>query len=230
MKERISSILSNPAYRKGLIAGLIVVVAYTLFGFFGVPAILSSILPKMLSEELGRKATVREIRFHPYELSVSVRGLEIAERDAKGTWISSAEVFANLQLASILRGGPVLSEVRLLRPYVNIVRRPDGRYNFMDLIEKYTKKPTKETKPLKFSFNNIQLVDGRIDFDDGPKKTRHEIRAIPLALPFLSNLPYYADRHVQPSFAATVNGKAVSAEVEARTLLVQLLRESGQVM
>ena len=210
MKERVSSILSNPAYRKGMIAGLIVLVAYTLFGFFGVPAILSSILPKMLSEELSRKVTIREIRFHPYELSVSVRGLEIAERGAKGTWISAEEVFANLQLASILRGGPVLSEVRLLRPYVNIVRRPDGRYNFMDLIEKYTKIPTKETKPLKFSFNNIQLVDGRIDFDDGPKKTRHEIRGIHLSLPFLSNLPYYVDRYIQPSFAATVNGKAVT--------------------
>ncbi|MCL5885263.1 MAG: DUF748 domain-containing protein [Deltaproteobacteria bacterium] len=210
MKERVSSILSNPAYRKGMIAGLIFVVAYTLFGFFGVPAILSSTLPKMLSEELSREATIREIRFHPYELSVSMRGLKISERDAKGTWISAEEVFANLQIASILRGGPVLSEVRLLRPYVNIVRRPDGRYNFMDLIEKYTKKPTKKTKPLKFSFNNIQLVDGRIDFDDGPKKTRHEIRGIHLSLPFLSNLPYYVDRYIQPSFAATVNGKAVS--------------------
>ncbi|MFA6147151.1 MAG: DUF748 domain-containing protein [bacterium] len=210
MKERVSSILSNPAYRKGLIAGLIVIVAYTLFGFFGVPAILSSILPKMLSEQLDRKATVREIRFNPYELSVSVRGLEIAERDAKGTWISAEEAFANLQLASIFRGGPVLSEVRLLRPYVNIARRPDGRYNFMDLIEKFTKKPAKESKPLKFSVNNIQVIDGRIDFDDGPKKTRHEIRGIHLSLPFLSNLPYYVDRYIQPSFAAIVNGKAVS--------------------
>ena len=210
MKERVSAVLSSHAFRKSAIAGLIVVVAYTLFGFFGVPAILSSILPKTLSEELGRKATIREIRFNPFELSLSVRGLEIAERDAKGTWISAEEVFANLQLASIFRGGPVLSEVRLLRPYVNIVRHPDGRYNFMDLIEKYTKKPAKESKPLKFSINNIQLVDGRIDFDDGPKKTRHEIRGIHLSLPFLSNLPYYVDRYIQPSFAAMVNGKAVS--------------------
>ena len=133
---------------KGMIAGLIVIVAYTLFGFFGVPAILSSILPKMLSEELGRKTAIREIRFNPYDLSVSIRGLEVAERDAKGTWISAEEVFANLQLASIFRGGPVLSEVRLLRPYVNIVRRPDGRYNFTDLIEKYTKKPAKRDQSL----------------------------------------------------------------------------------
>jgi len=126
-----SSIRSMPAYRKGVIAGLIVLVSYTLFGFFGLPAILKSVLPKTFSDTLHRKTTLREIRFNPYELSVSMRGLEIAERDSKGTWISAEEVFANLQLASIFRGGPVLSEIRLVKPYVSIIRHRDGRYNFM---------------------------------------------------------------------------------------------------
>jgi hypothetical protein len=87
---------SKPMIRKGLVAGLIVFVAYTLFGFFGLPSILKSVLTKTLTDTLHRKTTVREIRFHPYELSVSVRGLEIAERNAKGRWISAEEVFANL--------------------------------------------------------------------------------------------------------------------------------------
>ena len=206
----LSEVRSRPAYRKGLLAGLIVVVSYTLFGFFGLPAILTSVLPKSLSGTLHRKATVREIRFHPFELSISILGLEISERGAGGTWILAEEVFANVQLASILRGGPVLGEVRFVKPYVNIVRRPDGSYNFSDLVEEFTKKPAKETKPLKYSINNIQVIGGRIDFDDGPKKTRHEVRGIHLAVPFVSNLPYYAERYIQPSFSAVVNGNAVS--------------------
>ncbi|MGZ8474397.1 MAG: DUF748 domain-containing protein, partial [Candidatus Deferrimicrobiaceae bacterium] len=205
----LDGVRSRPLFRKGLVAGLIVFVAYTLFGFFVLPAILKSVLPKTLTDTLHRKTTVREIRFHPYELSVSVRGLEIAERDAKGKWISAEEVFANLQLASIFRGGPVVSEVRLLRPYVNIVRRPDGSYNFTDLIDEFTKKPGNESKPLKYSFNNMQVIDGSIDFDDGPKKTHHGVRRIQVAVPFLSNLRYYVDQYVQPSFAAMVNGKPV---------------------
>ena len=68
----------------------------------------------------------------------------------------------------------------------------------------------KESKPLKYSFNNIQIVDGSIDLDDRPKKTRHEVRGIRIAVPFISNLRYYVDRYVQPSFAAVVNGKEVS--------------------
>jgi len=206
-------IRSKPMVRKGLIAAGAAVLVYTLFGFLALPPILKSVLSKNLSETFHRKATIRDIRVNPFELSVSVRGLAISERDGPGTWISAEEIFANLQLASVIRWGAVLSEVRLSRPYVNIVRRPDGSYNFSDLIEEFSKARSKrieEERVRRFSFNNIQIVDGSIDFDDGPKKTRHEIRGIHVGIPFLSNLPYYVDRYVQPSFAAVVNGKEVS--------------------
>ena len=134
---------SKPTVRKGLIAVGVAFLVYTLFGFLALPAILKSVLSKTLSETLHRKATIREIRVNPFDLSVSVRGLSISERDAPGTWISAEEIFANLQLASVFRGGPVLSEVRLSRPFVNIVRRPDGSYNFSDLIEEFIKKREK---------------------------------------------------------------------------------------
>ncbi|HEY6097260.1 MAG TPA: DUF748 domain-containing protein, partial [Candidatus Deferrimicrobium sp.] len=200
---------SKPAVRKGLIAGGAAVLVYTLFGFLALPYILKSVLSKTLSDTLHRKTELHDVRVNPLELSVSIRGITISERDAPGTWISAAELFANLQLASVVRGGPVLGEFRLSRPYVNVVRRPDGSYNFTDLIDEFTKKPEKESKPLKYSFNNIQIVDGSIDFDDGPKKTHHAVRGIHVAVPFVSNLRYYVDRYVQPSFAAVVNGKPV---------------------
>lgn len=206
-------IRSKPMVRKGLIAAGAAVLVYTLFGFLALPPILKSVLSKNLSETFHRKATIRDIRVNPFELSISVRGLAISERDGPGTWISAEEIFANLQLASVIRWGAVLSEVRLSRLYVNILRRPDGSYNFSDLIEEFSKvrsKRIEEERVRKFSFNNIQIVDGSIDFDDGPKKTRHEVRGIHVGIPFLSNLPYYVDRYVQPSFAAVVNGKEVS--------------------
>ncbi len=209
----LQKVWSKPVVRKGLIAGVAVLLVYTLFGFLALPLILKSVLSKSLSETLHRKATIREIRVNPFELSVSVRGLAISERDAPGTWISAEEIFANLQLASVIRGGVVLGEVRLSRLYVNILRRQDGSYNFTDLIDQFLKtrkKRVEESNQLKYSFNNIQILDGSVDFDDGPKKTRHEIRGIRVGIPFLSNLKYYVDRYVQPSFSAVVNGKQIS--------------------
>ncbi len=206
----VEYIRSKPMVRKGLIAGVAAFVVYTLFGYLALPPILESVLSKSLSQTLHRKVTIRDIRVNPFELSISVRGLAISERDSSGTWVSAEEVFANLQLASIIRGGPVLSEVRVSRPYVKIVRRLDGSYNFTDIIDEFSKKPAKPSKPLKYSFNNIQIFNGSIDFVDGPKKTRHEVRGIHLGIPFLSNLEYYVDRYVQPSFTALVNGQPVA--------------------
>ena len=165
-----------------MIAGGAAILVYTLFGFLALPPSSNPSFQRTLSESLHRKTEVHDLRVNPFDLSASVRGLTISERDGAGTWVSAAEVFANLQLASVIRGGPVLSEIRLSRPHVNIVRRPDGSYNFTDLIDEFTKKPAKKSKPLKYSFNNIQVVDGSMDFDDGPKKTRHEVRGIQVAV------------------------------------------------
>ena len=193
-----------------MIAGGVAVLFYILFGFLALPPILKSILSKSLSQTLHRNVTIREIRVNPLELSVSVRGLVISERGSPGTWVSAKEIFANLQLASVIRGGPVLSEVRLYRPYVKIVRRPDESYNFTDILDESRKKPADKGKPLKYSLNNIRILDGSIDFEDLPKKTRNEVRGIDIGIPFLSNLQYYVNRYVQPSFAAVVNGEPVA--------------------
>jgi len=207
---RLSDIRTMPSCRKWLVAGAAAVCVYALFGFFALPAILKSVLQKSLAEALHRKSTVREIRVNPFSLSAALRGLEISERNGQGTWISTEEIFANLELASAIRGGPVLSEVRLTKPSVTIVRRPEGTYNFTDLLEEFSRKPEKNSKPFKYSINNIRIVDGRIDFDDGPKNTRHVVAGIQLSVPFVSNLRYYVDDYIRPSFAAVINGDAVS--------------------
>ena len=216
--DRVTRARSSPSLRKGTIAGVAVLLAYTLFGFLVLPGILRNTLSKTLTESLHRKATIREVRINPFDLSVTVRDLSIAERDGTGTWVSAGEIHTDLQLASIYRGGPVLREVRFTRPYVNIIRRPDGSYNFNDLIEEFSKKPKEESKPFRFSFNNIRIVDGSVDFDDGPKKTRHEVREIRIAIPFLSNMPHYVELFTQPSFSALVNGKTVSFHGKTRPL------------
>ena len=210
LMEWLEVVRSKPRIRKGVIAAGCAFLFYVLFGFLALPPILKSVLSKALSETLHRKVELRDIRVNPLVLSISVRGLTISERYGPGTWVSAEEIFANLQLASAIRGGAVLSEIRLTRPHVNIVRHPDGSYNFTDLIEDSKKRQKERSSPLKFSLNNIEVVDGSIDFDDGPKKSRHEVRGIQVGIPFLSNLEYLAERHVQPTFSAVVNGKQIS--------------------
>ena len=54
--------------------------------------------------------------------------------------------------------------------------------------------------------NNIEVVDGKVDFDDRPEKTKHSVTQIKIGVPFISSLPSYVDITVKPEFSAVVNG------------------------
>ncbi|MGB3399828.1 MAG: DUF748 domain-containing protein, partial [Candidatus Deferrimicrobiaceae bacterium] len=69
---------------------------------------------------------------------------------------------------------------------------------------------SEEGKPLRYSLNNIRIVGGSVDFDDRPKRTRHTVRDLSVAIPFLSSLPYAVEIFVHPSFEANINGTEVA--------------------
>ena len=194
------------------IAGLIAL--FAIVGFFVVPPVAKHYLVKGLSEKLHRQVTIDEIKVNPFAMTAQVKGFTIKERGSSEVFVSFGELFLNLQAESIYRRAPILREIRLANPYVHIVRNNDGTtYNFSDLLQEFTAAPaaaTKETKEAQpgphFSLNNIQLVNGRVEFDDRPKRAHHSMTEINIAIPFLSNLRYLLDSYVQPAFSARVNG------------------------
>jgi uncharacterized protein involved in outer membrane biogenesis len=196
---------------KKIFIGLIIFfAAFTLLGFFGLPPILKFILAKKLSENLHREVTINQIKLNPYALSIAVRGLTIKDKDSSETFVSFEEIFVNLQSLSALKRALILSEIRLKQPFIKITQHPDGSYNFSDLIEKKETKPPEpekeKSKPLNFSLNNIKIENGSVDLLDESKKKKHTIRELNIGVPFLSNIPYYVETYVQPSFSANING------------------------
>jgi hypothetical protein len=51
----------------------------------------------------------------------------------------------DIQSISISKGGPILKELRLVRPYMNIIRNEDMSYNFSDLLKE--KEPESPSRP-----------------------------------------------------------------------------------
>lgn len=175
--------------------------------YFLVPPILKSILMKKLSESLHREVTVERIHFNPFTLALTVQGFGIRERGGADSFVSFQELFVNLQIISVARQALVLDEVRLVKPSVTILRNTDGSYNFSDLLEKKPEEGKKEPgKPFLFSINSIRLVDGRAEFRDGPKDTKHVAENIQAGIPFISNMAYALETKVEPSFSAVING------------------------
>jgi uncharacterized protein involved in outer membrane biogenesis len=208
--ELMKEIRERPRLRNILAGSLIFLVFFTIAGFFAAPPILKAVLTRKLSEKLHREVAIQQIKVNPFVLSVDIKGFTVKNRDNSASFASFGELFMNLQVASLWKKGLILKEIRLDRPYLNIVRNEDGTYNFSDLLEKGKPKSGAESKPFRFSLNNIQIVNGSVDFLDGPKHTRHTVRDIVIKIPFISDLPHYVDTFVQPMFEAKLNGTPIS--------------------
>jgi uncharacterized protein involved in outer membrane biogenesis len=210
--KHLSEVVAKPRVRKTgwTLLGLFAVFICT--AFFAGPPLLKSFLVNNLSKQLGRTVTVGAIHVNPFMLSVTIDNFMLAEANGKTPFISFDQAYVNAQLVSLVFGGPVISAIQLKAPRVHVVRAADGRYNFQDLVDRFSKPatpaPTQKTKskPLRFSLNNIRISNGEIDFDDRAKGRMHTVRQINIAIPFLSDLFYRVDDYVQPAFSAVVNG------------------------
>jgi len=217
MLRKLKEIYENkirPRLRNIFIGVIIFFAVFTLFGFFGLPPILKSILTKKLSENLHRQVTIKQIKINPYALSVTARDLMITDRGSSETFVSCEEIFLNLQSLSALRMALILKEIRLTKPFIKITRHQDMSYNFSDLIEKKEPKPPEKEKsiPLRFSLNNIKIENGSIDFLDQPNQTKHTVRELNIGVPSLSNIPSYVERYVRPMLSAKINDTPYTLE------------------
>jgi uncharacterized protein involved in outer membrane biogenesis len=204
--------------RKARITGIVVLLfffLYTIAGFFILPPYLKKTAVEMLSEKLGRRVTIDSVSLNPFALSAVIKGFEIKENDGSTTFISFGRLYLDLKMITIVKGLPVIREVKLEQPRIHLVRKEANVYNFSDIMDRMQAKreasvPEQPGKTVSFSVSNIQIADGGIEFEDRPVKTKHEITQINIAIPFISNLPTYVESFVQPSFSASINGSAMS--------------------
>jgi uncharacterized protein involved in outer membrane biogenesis len=217
LRGRTTEIVRHPRTRK------IAIWLAAIFAFIGIlalaaPPLLKGKIAAELSTKLHRQVSIQQIRINPFAMSLTIRGFLMKERESSTTALSFDELYANLELQSLFRLGPVLKELRLVKPYVNLVRNKDHSYNFTDLIDEVTKGPPKDPPgpTPRFALNNIQVLDGKIDFDDQPEQTKHTISAIKIGVPFISSIPSQVDITVQPAFYALVNGAPFQIDAEAK--------------
>jgi uncharacterized protein involved in outer membrane biogenesis len=218
--RRATELARHPRTRKIAIWFVAIVVAIGVLGGLVAPPLLRGKLASVLTDKLHRQVSIEQIRINPYALTATVRGFVVKEPQSQATAISFDELHLNLELWSLFRLAAVVKELRLVRPYINLVRNEDRTYNYQDLIKEFTSAPSEPPAPSgpppRFALNNIEVIDGKIDFDDRPEQTKHAITAIHIGVPFISSLPSQADIRVQPSFSANVNGSPLVIQGEAK--------------
>ena len=204
VRDHARMVVRHPRTRRIAIWIVSILVAIGVIFGLAAPPLIRGKVAAILSDKLHRQVSIEQIRINPYAMSVTVRGFLMNERQSSAPAVSFDELYVNLEMRSIFRLAPVLKEIRLVKPYISLIRNEDHKYNFQDLIEEFTSGPPGPTP--RFSLNNIEIIDGKIDFDDRPEQTKHSISQIKIGVPFISSLPSQVEIKVQPEFSALING------------------------
>ena len=213
---KIQSALKSPRTRK---YGLRLVIAFVLVGVLGflvLPPVLKHVLLGQMSEALHRPVAIKSISINPYALSATLEGFEIKEREGAETFVGFDSLYVNLQSSSLFRWGPVVNEIRLVNPKFHVVRVGENRFNFSDLLDELTAKPSEPGPTPRFSINNIQISGGVVEFDDRVVDEKHLISDIALTLPFISSMAYATETFVEPHFSATINGAPLDVKGKSK--------------
>jgi len=141
MRVKANGVVRHPRTRKIAIWLISFFVAIgVLFGLIAPPLIRGKIAAA-LSDKLHRQVSIEQIRLNPYAMTATIRGFLVKERQSQQPAISFDELYVNLQLQSLFRLAPVIKDLRLVKPYINVVRNQDRKYNFQDLIDEFTSGP-----------------------------------------------------------------------------------------
>ncbi|RJF97033.1 DUF748 domain-containing protein [Noviherbaspirillum cavernae] len=213
--KRLTAVPSKSAVLRGFIWIGVILLFLLVFAWLALPAIVKHQAEQRVTEKFHRQLTIGKIEFNPLKLVMTVRDLKLMEPQGNAVFASFDALTLDLSSESLIRFAPVVKEVRLVKPYVHLVRIEANRYSIDDIIEQITSQPPSE-KPARYSLNNIQLEDGSIEFEDKPAKTTHRVTELRLGVPFISSLPIHVHVFVEPLLSAKVNDTPLLVKGKAR--------------
>lgn len=196
--------------RKAVIISSLAVIATLAIVFLALPPLIKHLAVQKISEATGRKAEIAKVSLNPFTLSAGISGFRLSEKAGGATFLALSSARVSLSPLSLPKRSFIITELSITAPYLHVVRVAPNSFNFSDLL--ISKEPKKKGGSYLFSLNNITVSNGSLDFQDQalrPEK-KHRLTKLNLSVPFFSNMPYLADRYVQPHFGAVVNGTPVA--------------------
>jgi hypothetical protein len=175
-KRRIS------AKKKWVIGVGIVVLLYTVLGFFVLPAIIKSQMLKRLPALTHRNVAVQQVKLNPYALSFTLRGFSLTETNGE-EFASLGELYVNFQAISLFKRGLVFKEISVTKPSANILRLATGLFNFANLLTNSApakaQPVAKQQLPL-VMIDELKIEDGQFSFTDLDRRKPYERRFGPI--------------------------------------------------
>jgi uncharacterized protein involved in outer membrane biogenesis len=119
---------------------VVLVAAYAVFGFAGVPALIRSQGTAFVMHKYQRTLQLGDIHFNPFTLELELRDFAFPDADGK-PMLGAHRLYVNLQLASLWNRGATFKDIQLEQPAVHAQLRTDGSLNLADLAKPFANQP-----------------------------------------------------------------------------------------
>jgi hypothetical protein len=222
------SAFKAPLWYKRLAWGLTVFVIYVLLGFFAVPPLVKWQMLKNLPITTKRHAAIRDVRVNPLTLSLSIRGLQLTEPDGR-PFVTWDELYINFQASSLFRRAWTFKEIRLVRPFAQIIKLPDGHFNFADMFDSTAKsapaQPQQQSVP-RINIFELEVIDGFLAVRDDTRRPpfHTENRPMNLVLHHFTTRP-----GIDTPYSFEAQGDTGRRLAWAGNFMVQPLRSLGHL-
>ncbi len=188
---------------------VVVFVVYTVAGFFLVPRLIATYLPRYAQEQLGRRAEVGEVRVNPLLFKVDIRNFRLQEADGRPL-LGFDRLFVDFELTSVFRAAWTFAEIRLEAPRIDAVLAADGRMNIAELLEALPKgEPAREpAAPPRVLLQHAVVRDGVVSFTDLSHRTPQTAAVQPINVE-LHDVTTLRERRGPYTISATLTGGGV---------------------
>ncbi|MBV5315094.1 MAG: DUF748 domain-containing protein [Prolixibacteraceae bacterium] len=155
---------------------------------FFLSTITKNYLVKNSEKLIGRKMEISELHFNYAKVALQAKGFVLYEDNQTEQFASFSEFYINLNPWTLISNEYSVSEIRLVNPQIQVIQNGE-KFNFDSLIPKEDSlavKDTTQNESLKFTIRNIQLVGGKVTYNDLQKKNQVEMKDLNLNLPLIS--------------------------------------------
>jgi len=208
---------------------LALLLVYTLGGFLLAPYLVERYLPRYAQEQLGREASVAEVRINPFLLTAEARGFKLLDPGGP-PMLAFERAYVDLELASLARRAWTFRTVTLEGGEVSVRIDSQGRSNIAELAQRLKQpapqQPQAQQSPPRMTIGELQVTRAALRYED--RSHREPVTALvqPINLT-ASNLSTIAGQQGEYKLTATLPGQA--ALDWHGTLALQPLASGGEV-
>ncbi|GGY77156.1 DUF748 domain-containing protein [Marinobacter zhanjiangensis] len=147
---------------------LVLIILYTLLGFFGLPWMIRYFAVTTAEEDFGRELRIEAIQTNPYTLILQIDGVELDDTDNRKL-LGWNRLFIDFAWSSVVDRAWTFETIRFDKPVVQEERFASGETRFSRLVPEQSDKAPSDDEPAALPalrINNLHVEDGVLRFTD----------------------------------------------------------------